>query len=156
MRLEDEIRSVNIYLKIMKFRLPEKFEFTISFENPNCLEYQIPKLTLQPIIENTILHGLSDFKTGGLISVRILETDALLKIYIRDNGCGIAPQKLKEINQKLEQSSEQSSKAGGIALYNINRRIKLTYGAQYGLRIYSTEGTGTSVSVYLPKRPLEK
>lgn len=156
-QLNDEIKNVNVFLKIMKFRLPEKFEFNITVDNPEWLEYQIPKLTLQPLIENAILHGINSYKTGGLITLRAVETTDQLKIYIRDNGVGIATEELRKINERLASGFESTGEQhDGIALYNINRRIKLTYGRQYGLRIYSTVDVGTNVTICLPKLRLDK
>ena len=135
----------------------EKFEFNITVENPEWLEYQIPKLTLQPVIENAILHGINSYKTGGMITLRAVETTDQLKIYIRDNGVGIATEELRKINERLASGYESTGEQhDGIALYNINRRIKLTYGRQYGLRIYSTVDVGTNVTICLPKLRLDK
>lgn len=153
--LRDELNNVNVYLKIMKFRFASRFEFQTIFENDSdIMDYEIPKLTLQPIIENAILHGLQDCTSEGIISLRIQELEDGLNIYIRDNGCGISREALKEINNMLMNPSmhEQPHSRHGIALYNINRRIKLTYGNRYGLHIFSTEGVGTNVAIHIPKK----
>lgn len=158
--LRDEVRNIEVYLKIMKFRLSDKFEFQCIIENPKTLNYEIPKLTLQPIIENALLHGLQDCTEGGIITLRVIETEEYLKIYIRDNGMGIPHESLDEINGLLQLDGTSTKKvrsAGhGIALYNINGRIKLAYGMQFGLRVFSTEHVGTNVLVSIPKKEFEE
>ncbi len=158
--LRDEVRNIEVYLKIMKFRLSDKFEFQCVIENPQILNYEIPKLTLQPIIENALLHGLQDCTEGGIITLRVIETEEYLKIYIRDNGIGIPHENLDEINALLQLDGTSTKKvraAGhGIALYNINGRIKLAYGMGFGLRVFSTEHVGTNVLVSIPKKEFEE
>lgn len=157
--LKDELQNVRIYLKIMEFRFPGKFTFTNQGFDENLLNCEIPKLTLQPIVENAVLHGIVEYTTGGTINLRILDTDQGLKIYVRDNGVGISDEQVKRINHRLLndldlQNTLRDSKEG-IALYNINRRIKLAYGSEYGVRVYSTYGAGTNVMVSLPKKQLD-
>lgn len=160
--LEDEIRNVKVYLKIMKFRFQDKFEFEMKVEDPEVLDCEIPKLTLQPIVENALLHGIQSYKTGGIITLRILKSDDAVKIYVRDNGVGIPYEKLHEINRCMQtgmaehEVNKDPGRRGGIALYNINRRIRLTYGMPYGVRIFSTEQVGTNVLVSIPYRKLEE
>ena len=157
--LRDELQNVMIYLKIMEFRFPGKFEFSSQGIDDDILNYEIPKLTLQPIVENAVLHGIVDYTSGGMINLRILNTDDGLKIYVRDNGVGISDEQVKRINHRLLNDLDLQTafheEQEGIALYNINRRIKLTYGSDYGVRIFSTYGTGTNVMVHLPKKQFE-
>lgn len=149
--LWDELQNIHVYLKIMQFRFGERFEFRSLFEDKlELIQSEIPKLTLQPIVENAILHGLQDFNSGGVISLRIERTGELIFLYIQDNGCGIPSDKLKQINDRLNTSETDSASRHGIALYNINRRIKLSYGKKYGLNVYSTQGQGTTVAICLP------
>lgn len=159
-RLRDEIQNVRTYLKIMEFRFPEKFTFKIIGDVKQLEDFEIPKLTLQPIVENAIMHGIMDFNTGGQIVLRILKVDCSMKIYIRDNGVGINDEKVRNINERFLQGQDDvqvtdQQKSNGIALYNINRRIKLTYGEKYGIRLFSTEHMGTNVMIYLPQKPYE-
>lgn len=159
--LNDEILNVQIYLKIQQFRFQNKFSLNIIMEDELAGEYQMPKLTLQPIVENSLVHGLDTSKEGGCITIRIIETENKLMIFIKDNGCGIPSDKLKIQNQNLAMpyyntTNSDTQKRGGIALYNINNRLKLMYGEQYGLRLYSTEDVGTEVEIVLPKIKEEK
>lgn len=154
--IEEEVESVNLYLKIINFRMAGKFDFKCEIEDRELLEYQIPKLTIQPIIENALLHGIYDYKTGGIISLRIQSDANMICIFIHDNGQGLSSEKLAEINQKLnqdgrEKAGDSKKQEGGIALPNINQRIRILYGEIYGVHVYSTEGVGTTVQVVIPK-----
>lgn len=157
--LKDEIQNVKTYLKIMEFRFPNKFTFNIIGDLPRMYNYAIPKLTLQPIVENAILHGIMDYTTGGVISLRLFETDTSLKIYVRDNGVGMSDEQVREINRRLLEDKDNglTSPTGtsGIALYNINSRISLAYGHEYGIRVFSTNHVGSNIMVHLPKQLFE-
>ena len=157
--MKDEIQNVKTYLKLMEFRFPNKFTFNFIGDLSRMYNYAIPKLTLQPIVENAILHGIMDYTTGGVISLRLFETDASLKIYVRDNGIGMSDDKVREINGRLLEDKDTEltapSGTGGIALYNINRRIRLAYGREYGIRVFSTNHVGSNIMVYLPKQLFE-
>ena len=157
--MKDEIQNVKTYLKLMEFRFPNKFTFNFIGDLSRMYSYAIPKLTLQPIVENAILHGIMDYTTGGIISLRLFETDTGLKIYVRDNGIGMSDDKVREINGRLLEDKDTElaapSGTGGIALYNINRRIRLAYGREYGIRVFSTNHVGSNIMVYLPKQLFE-
>ena len=152
-RIKDELRNVNIYLKIMGFRFPQKFSFHTEGDYLDLLDFEIPKLTLQPIVENAIMHGIMDYSSGGDISLRIINSENSIKIYIRDNGIGMNGEEVRRINEYLLEDKDYRPTDGksGLALYNINRRIKRQYGSVYGVRVFSTEHFGTNVMVYLPK-----
>ena len=138
--LSEEIQNVQMYVKIMLFRYPDKFSFSIMGAVEKLLDVEIPKLILQPVVENAIQHGIMDIPNGGRITIRVLETSSGLKIYVRDNGAGIAPEEVVRINAHLLANTDNAysadSKHSGIALYNICRRIRLLYGEEYGIRIY--------------------
>ena len=152
--LNEELQNVQMYVKIMLFRYPDKFSFSIIGNAENLLDTEIPKLVLQPVVENAIQHGIMDLQGEGRITIRVLETSSGLKIYVRDNGVGIAPEKVVRINTRLMSNitpvPERDSGHSGIALYNICRRIRLLYGEEYGIRVYSTLNAGTNVMIHLP------
>lgn len=157
--LRDEIKNVKSYLAIMEFRFPGKFTFELIGDLSNYYNYEIPKLTLQPIVENAILHGITDFSSGGKISLRSIETDVSLKLYVRDNGVGMSDEQVSALNESLLDSRNvqacPNGAARGYALFNINRRIQLAYGHDYGIRVFSTPHVGTNIMVCLPKIPFE-
>lgn len=155
--LEDELENVENYFKIQKYRFGEKLSMEIHFsENDRSgLQWKLPKLTLQPIVENAIFHGLESKAEGGKVSIYVETTRKKLLISVRDNGVGISEENLEKLNHKLEHISvsyvsEKGNKRGGIALENVCRRIKLLFGEEYGLHVYSVVGFGTHVQVSIP------
>lgn len=152
--LLQEIELVKNYLTIMDARRPDCFtaEFHISADTENLL---CPKMLLQPIIENVFMHGFDDYIQNALITVSAeLKNDCLL-ITIFDNGCGISEEKqafiihsFESIDYSVYFSSKQS---GHIGLLNIQSRIKLNYGDNFGLNIESKENEFTKITIKLPK-----
>ncbi len=141
---EDVTYTLN-YLRIQKGRFGRDFNYEIELrpETDHCV---VPKLIIQPLIENSIKHGF-DRKGELLVTVLAEMRDGQLVITITDNGAGISPEKLEQIRSSLAQKQDYNNNIG---LYNVNRRIRLTYGAPYGLSLESTEGCGTTVRITLP------
>ena len=154
--VEAELDNIENYFRIQQYRFGEKFTMDVAYsQDDDILSLKLPKLTLQPIVENAIFHGLESRAEGGKIDISLEITERSLYISVRDNGIGIPPEKLEEINDKLEHvslsgGSETSHKKGGIALNNIARRIRLLFGEDYGLHIYSVSGMGTDVRLKIP------
>ena len=154
--VEAELDNIENYFRIQQYRFGEKFTMNVVYaQEDDILSLKLPKLTLQPIVENAIFHGLESRAEGGKIDISLEKTKQSLYISVHDNGIGIPPDKLEEINDKLEHvslsgGSETSHKKGGIALNNIARRIRLLFGEDYGLHIYSVSGMGTDVRLKIP------
>lgn len=155
--LENELENVENYFKIQQYRFGEKLKMEIHLpENETyVLGLQFPKLTLQPIIENAVFHGLEGKAEGGTIKIHIETTENKVLVSIEDNGVGIAEDVLSEINRKLDLVSlniinDDKKKRGSIALYNVCRRIKLLFGEEYGIHIFSMVGIGTDVRINIP------
>lgn len=155
--LMDELENVDNYFKIQQYRFGERLKIQIDIpeEDAGVLQLQCPKLMLQPILENAIFHGLEKREEGGTIKVEIERTDNKVIIHVRDDGVGIDEETLKSINQKLDHVSvgyikESPKGRGGIALNNVCRRIKLLFGEEYGIHIYSFLDIGTHVCITLP------
>lgn len=155
--LADEMKSVDAYMKIQQFRFGNRFSVEVIYEDcdDSLLRYRVPKLTIQPIVENAIIHGLEDQLSGGYIKIIFLESDFNIIIHIIDNGKGVCEDMLSLINESLLEGKNTSIRgerqSGGIALNNINNRIRLLFGKEYGLHIYSTPNYGTDVEICLPK-----
>lgn len=156
--VRDELRNIENYFMIQSYRFENKFSFDIkvSQEDAEVYNYQVPKLSLQPIVENAIFHGLETKAADGKVTIRAYTTDKELVMVISDNGVGIAPETLLQMQNALRTQGQlemhKSNEHGnGIALYNVNQRIKLLFGEAYGLHIYSTKGMGTDVEIWLPK-----
>jgi len=158
--LADELENAGNYFKIQQYRFDDKIKMVINFpenENEESVRLlKLPKLTLQPIIENAVFHGLEGKTNGGCITIQLETTNKNLMICISDNGLGIPEQRLRQLNKSLEKAAiptmqEEKRSKGGIALRNVSQRIKLLFGEEYGLHIYSIQGYGTDVNITLPK-----
>ena len=158
----EEIDNIDKYLLIQQFRFRGKFNVVKSFDEDdvNLINYRLPVLTIQPIIENAIHHGL-ETKTGhGILTIRAFTTQSKLVISISDDGVGMSMHALGQLTAKLNENINSLSdvdrynakgRGHGIAILNVHRRIKLYFGEEYGLFITSTQGVGTTVEIQLPK-----
>ena len=158
--LQDELDNVENYFLIQKYRFEDKLDLKIIFRDDERLLRQMPcpKLSLQPIVENAIFHGIERNRAGGLVEIELEFVDDTVHVTIRDNGRGMDTETLQRLNEKLMRASvgyvkdEDAKKKGGIALRNVCRRIQLLFGEEYGLHVSSIEGIGTSVEMVLPMR----
>ncbi|MCH1939530.1 cache domain-containing sensor histidine kinase [Holdemania massiliensis] len=141
----DEIRHVESYLTLQKMRLLDHFAYTLSVE-PGCSEILIPKLILQPLVENSLVHGLDRKRKDGQIAIEIRRQGELILLSVQDNGKGLDPQSLQRLTQEL--ASHQESDHYG--LYNINERLYLTYRDQYRLTLESPSGKGFRITLAFP------
>lgn len=156
--LEDELANIENYYVIQQYRFGNKLSLSIEYEDDDEMESlgcMLPKLTLQPIVENSIYHGLEEKLGKGRLSIKIARLSQRILITISDDGVGMSQEKLDELNCKmrtapLEDVQVQGEKRGGIAIVNVNNRIKLLFGEEYGLYFYSTLGIGTDVEITLP------
>ena len=154
--VEDELNNIDSYFTIQRYRFNDKLKLIVLSDEDTVCRCKIPKLTLQPIVENSIFHGLESKSGDGLITIRLEATQSRILISIRDNGVGMSQEAVNRINEKLEKVkvsyiSDEKNARGGIALRNVAQRIKLLFGEEYGLQLYSTPGVGTEVVINLPK-----
>lgn len=141
-----ELESVNNYLTIQQCRFGSRLE-VINNIPAHLMDIPIPALTLQPLVENAVVHGLEPREEKGRLKLEgHLEFGDLI-LQVIDNGVGIAPEKLYKIRQVLEQLNGESNKLG---LINVQKRCRLHYKSAYGISISSTPGQGTTVSLRLP------
>lgn len=151
-KLRDEIEHINSYLIIQKYRYEDKLSYEINFHK-DILDILILKLITQPIVENAIYHGIKEKRGKGEISINFTKVVDEIIITVEDNGAGISEEKLQNINSMLETSNSfyiDSGSGSGYGISNVNTRIKLSYGHNYGLRYYSKLGVGTKVEIRLP------
>jgi len=146
--IETELEHITNYLTIQKMRYKNKLDYQIDISD-SVKQYKTIKIILQPIVENAIYHGIKMKRGAGLITVTSEETESDIIIIIADNGQGMDEEKLATI---LNPSREGSS---GVGVGNVDGRLKLYFGAQYGLQYQSTLGVGTTVQVRFPKCVLE-
>ena len=157
--LKDEIANIESYITIQKHRFQDKLALVYRFdtEDKKMFELKILKMILQPIVENAIYHGL-ELKIGrGTITIDITFTEKRLIITISDDGIGIEPKQLKYLESQLRKESRQhftehgkNNNSIGIALLNVNDRIKMFYGDEYGIFVSSTLSVGTDVEIIIP------
>lgn len=141
-----EIDYVRYYLELQKERFPDTLHYAIHLEDDALLAYYLPKLTIQPIVENSVVHGIENKREGGTVAIAIWEEEAGIYVRVTDDGIGFDTKDLD-----LEKGSESTEhNHNHVALYNINRRIQLLYGKDYGLSVESSPGKGTVVTVFLP------
>ncbi len=140
----DEINYAKAYVEIQKVRYGDKLEF-FWFIDENISECLCPKLIIQPLIENSIYHGLHDKGIGGWIKTYVSRSGDKVIIKVIDNGVGINYDELEKIKENLGKNSGAS-----IGIYNVQKRISLYFGDDYGLTIDSTPGQGTCVTVNIP------
>jgi two-component system sensor histidine kinase YesM len=156
--VEEELDNCETYFLIQKYRFGSRLQLHILYEEENresIMNCKIPKLTLQPILENSIIHG-TELKIGtGNLTIQFEQTDKRLIIRISDDGVGMDEQTLAKLSRQLggggkALTDSQEEKKGGIALVNVNNRIHLLFGEEYGMHVYSIRGKGTDVEVTLP------
>ena len=151
--LKKEIEHVKNYLIIQSMRYADKFTFEICVE-PEVEKCRIIKLILQPIVENCIYHGIKKKRGSGHIRIRAFREECNLIIKVEDDGCGISQEMCRKmLSYEVEPENISGS---GIGVKNVNERIQLRFGKEYGLSYQSEEGKGTTVTYLLPYSTEEK
>ena len=150
--IRNEIKHVKNYLFIQQFRHGEEYEYIIDIEDPEIMDKHIPKLILQPIVENSIYHGLLPADKKGLIIIKGLRKNKNIYFKIVDNGVGIAPEKVEEINKILKGELKIDDQQKYFGLRNVNQRLKLMYGGNSGLKVESVENEKTMVTIRIDQR----
>src|SRR5690554_5159921 len=148
--IRQEAEHIRNYLYIQKFRHGSKYDYQIEVAK-EIEQMKTLKLVLQPLVENAIYHGVRDLEnSAGVIRVRGYAADGIICFEVADNGKGIPPELVKEINGYLEGSDLPDQEKHGFGLRNVNERIVLAFGREYGLRISSEPGKGTKAFLRLP------
>lgn len=144
--IEEELSNVNDYLLIQKARYRDRFTANIQIPD-QLLHYQIPKLILQPIVENAFVHGLEPKRGQGILTITGIKTGEDIVIKVSDNGVGMSGE---EIDQALNQ--KEDSPVRSIGLVNVHKRLNLLYGDAYGIQIKSILEEGTAVLLTFPAK----
>jgi two-component system sensor histidine kinase YesM len=159
--LEEEIGYIDNYILILKKRFEDKLELVKEVES-KALAVRVPRLLIQPLVENAANHGIVNVRGKGIVKLSAVVSGDLINITVEDNGAGIDTEDIEIINERLAMDDEtyfkyqENRKSRGIGLENVNRRIKLFYGAQYGVKIDSVKGSYTKVSVQIPLEANER
>jgi len=148
----EEIERTKSYLTIQRMRYRDIMDFTIETE-PGVENYTILKLILQPLVENALYHGIKNKRQGGTIRLRAKmrnENEVLLEV--EDDGIGFTPDKLIQLQTELADDSGDIRLESGFGIGNVNKRIRLYYGKQFGVTVKSEYNTGTCVSLFIPAK----
>lgn len=182
--LSEELDNIQNYIHIQQYRFEDRFDFAIYCHDASrqCMNALIPKMTLQPIVENAIYHGVENRVEKGHISIHVEATGEVVMIIIADDGSGMDGETLEALNRKINGFSEttgsepdkksgaaghldnrgsgaaggpgnagaRKGRSNGVAMANINQRIRLLFGDAYGIYVSSTPGCGTEVEVRIP------
>jgi two-component system sensor histidine kinase YesM len=149
--LEEELSIVTAYMQIQSLRFANRFEFEAEVAD-RYLACRLPKMILQPMIENAVYHGLEPCSNKGRLKVTTWENAGNLLIRISDNGVGVTEDKLRSLERRLnsQQTGEHGDGEAGIGILNVHNRLRFIYGKEYGVEIRSAAGQGTEVVLKLP------
>lgn len=149
--IREELGNLSSYMTIVNARFGGRISFAARVPE-ELLAEPIVKVCLQPLVENSISHGLGRGRAGGRIAVTVKKEDGIMTVTVEDNGGGIQPERLAEIRGRLERRErvEEESGRGNVGLKNIHDRIRLYYGDAYGIVIDSFPGKGTVVTLSYP------
>lgn len=148
--IREEVERTRSYLTIQKMRYRDIMDFKIEMDE-NAARNTVLKLILQPLVENALYHGIKNKRQGGTISVRVKcygENEVLLEV--EDDGIGFTDDKLAQLRAELDDDSGDIKMESGFGIGNVNRRIRLYYGKQYGLSVRSEYSVGTCVTLIIP------
>ena len=152
-QLRDEFKQIQQYIAIHEIRFPGRFQFESDIP-PEFMDIEIPPFLLQPIVENSIVHGLEEMEQNAQISICAYCEGEVLHLLVSDNGKGIPAEKLKELRRSLNIETHHDASKNNtnfIGIFNVHQRIRTHYGPTYGLWLDSIEGHGTIVDIKLPR-----
>lgn len=145
--VEEEISVITSYITIQEYRLLGKFTVDIQID-PEVQECMMPRFILQPVIENAIIHGIEPVSRRGRITVNGCRREDQIFFQVTDNGAGMDKEKMQQM--LCNEKNDQRQRFSGVGIGNVNKRIKLLMGSEYGLTINSEKGVFTTVSIRLP------
>jgi two-component system sensor histidine kinase YesM len=152
--LKEEVVHAKEYINIQKYRYNDKFNVEWHIDR-NCLNLRVVKIMLQPLLENSIYHGIKPLGGKGLIKVKACIKNKNLVIEVKDNGVGMDAQSIVQLNEDLDK--EYIQRNSHIGLVNVNQRVKLLFGEEYGMEVASSlKEAGIKVTLTLPLIPEKK
>ena len=145
----DEIKYTQMYMSIQQLRYPSLLELRIDADD-EVLYANVPKMILQPIVENAVKHGILPKKSAGTVKIKAYTEQDRIKIFVSDNGVGMPPEMLKQIREMIDNCTSVIYDADNIGISNVCKRIILQYGDDFGVSVVSHENVGTTVEFELP------
>ncbi len=150
--IQEEELHIKSYLKIQQVRYRDILEYEIRID-PRLYRYKILKLTLQPLVENSLYHGIKYKRAKGIITVTGEMEEGRIRLRVEDNGVGMEPEELENLQAEIMKPCKDTGKGFGLA--NVNERIRMNFGSEYGMTIRSEAGKGTVVDILIPAVPYE-
>ena len=154
--IKEEEKHISSYLQIQEMRYRDILEYDIQLDQV-IYKYQILKLTLQPVVENALYHGIKYKRAKGCIHIHGEKEGDIIRLTVRDDGVGMDEEELEKLRQQIEKPCQETEKGFGLA--NVNERIHMYFGPEYGMKIQSQKGKGTTVEIVIPailEAPVEK
>lgn len=151
--LEEEKRHVESYLQIQQFRYQDIMTYEIRMDD-DILEYTVPKLTLQPLVENALYHGIKNKRGGGHILIEGKKKENKIFLKVSDSGKGMSPKELSSLRRYI--AGQESDAQKGFGLANVNQRIHYYYGKEYGIFFESREDVGTEAVIIIPAENIQQ
>lgn len=154
--IKEEEKHISSYLQIQEMRYRDILEYDIQLDQV-IYKYQILKLTLQPVVENALYHGIKYKRAKGCIHIHGEKEGDIIRLTVRDDGVGMDEEELEQLCQQIEKPCQETEKGFGLA--NVNERIHMYFGPEYGMKIQSQKGKGTTVEIVIPailEAPAEK
>lgn len=145
--IQDEEMHIKSYLEIQQVRYRDILDYEIHID-PKLYQYRILKLTLQPLVENSLYHGIKYKRAKGSIIVTGTMSGGRIRLTVEDNGVGMEPEELENLRSEITKPCKDTGKGFGLA--NVNERIRMNFGAEYGMTIDSVPGHGTKVEIVIP------
>lgn len=151
--IQEEELHIKSYLEIQQVRYRDILEYEIRIDS-ELYKYQILKLTLQPLVENSLYHGIKYKRAKGIIIVTGRICGDEVHFTVEDNGVGMEEEELRKLQEEIKKPCKDTEKGFGLA--NVNERIRMNFGTEYGMRIDSARGKGTRVEIVIPAVPYTK
>lgn len=151
--IEQEEQHIRSYLQIQEMRYQDILAYDIRI-NPDLYDYQILKLTLQPLVENALYHGIKCKRAKGTISITGEKQGAVICFQVKDDGVGMDEEELQQLRKEIVRPCQETEKGFGLA--NVNERIRMHFGEQYGMTIDAVKGEYTAVKVMIPAVKLDR
>ena len=143
------LHGIRSYLQIQQVRYQDILTYEIAID-PAVYQYKILKLTLQPLVENALYHGIKPLRARGRVTISgHMHEDHTIHLTVEDNGVGMQPEELEQLRRDIALPCSDEN-AAGFGMANVNERIRLNFGKQYGLSIDSAPGQGTKIEIVIP------